>query len=160
MQAIKLAIKLFSVFGDFAGREDGSLVEVGDGVLGVVAFVDFADPVVVVAVDRLADKAHAHIVALDDAVDLGDACHHVVGGQDDAEIAADRPAGFEPPPAVAGAPDFLEVAFHLGIPSHQMPSAALWQVLDPAKFPAGTKFHRHNFSHTLYLTALRTCHLE
>ena len=104
--------------------------------------------------NRLADKAHAHIISLDDAVDLGDARHHVVGGQDDAYITADRPAGFEPPPAVAGAPDFLEVAFHLGIPSHQMPSAALWQVLDPAKFPAGAKFHRHNFSHALYLTTL------
>ena len=30
-----------------------------------------------------------------------------------------------------------------------MPSAALWQVLDPAKFPAGAKFHRHNFSSCL-----------
>ena len=147
-------IKLFNVFSDFAGGKDGSLVKVGNGVLGVVAFEGFADPIVVVAVNRLADKAHAHIIALDDAVDLGDARHHVVGGQDDAYITADRPAGFEPPPAVAGAPDFLEVAFHLGIPSHQMPSAALWQVLDPAKFPAGAKFHRHNFSHTLYLTTL------
>ena len=103
--ARKLAIKLFCTFSDFAGWKDGPLVEIGDGVLGVVAFEDFADPIVVVAVDRLADEAHAHIVALDDAINLGDARHHVVGGQDDAEVTANRSSWFKSPPATAGAPD-------------------------------------------------------